>query len=281
MEDFKNIQFEEKTPTDLNTVISISKVIEMVSEPFDGQAIAQKTHDKHFNNPNSEYYRMSVDEILENWQERGASSRHYGTLLDNYIGLILTNADEMDVEMYKLDYDSDNDDRLSGLISSFDNFNNEILKAHPNLEYVNREQTVYYKVSDGTYIKGRFDALFYNKDNGHYVIVDWKSSGTVDKKPSPWTGKLLGPAKNLYALNYNTYSMQVYFYKTALEQMGYLPENSIVDCVIVQLPGSILAESNKNYCVHNPAFEYDKLLLDQIFTYAIKKNMLLEKKNAK
>ena len=73
--------------------------------------------------------------------------------------------------------------------------------------------------------------------------------------------------------------MQVYFYKTALEQMGYLPEGSEVDCIIVQLPGSIVAESNKNYCVHNPAFKYNKDLMDKIFVYAFKKNMILEKKN--
>lgn len=279
MEDFKNINFEEKTPTDLNTVISISKVIEMISEPFDSQGVAQKTHDKHFNNPKSEYYQMSVEEIMDKWKAKGAASCHYGSLLDNYIGLILNNADELDIEMYKLDYDADNDERLNGLISSFDNFVNEVLNTHKNLVYVNREQTVYYKIDEGTYIKGRFDALFYNKDNGHYVIADWKSSGTVDKKTSPWTGHLLGPAKHLYALNHNTYSLQVYFYKTALEQMGYIPEDSCVDCIIVQLPGTIVAESNKNYCVHNPAFPYDKEMLDKIFTYAVKKNMLLERKN--
>ena len=274
---YKDIKFD--APTDMEKTISISNVLGLIQEPFDSEGVAQKTYDKHHANPNSEYFGMTVQEIMDKWAAKGKASCHYGSLLDNYIGMILTEADEMDIEMFKLDYDLDGDERLQGLVSSFDNFVNEVLKTHPNLKYVNREQTVYYKIGEGQYIKGRFDALFYNEDNGHYVIVDWKSSGTVDKKPTPWTGKLLGPAKDIFALNYNTYTMQVYFYKTALEQMGYLPEGSKVDCIIVQLPGSIVAESNKNYCVHNPAFIYNKDLMDKIFMYAFKKNMILEKKN--
>lgn len=266
------------TPNDINTTMSISQVLEMIQEPFDSVAVAEKTYNKHFNNPNSEYYHMSVEDIIDKWSQKGAASCHYGQLLDNYIGMVLTEADETDIELYKLDYDYDGDERLQGLVSSFDNFVNDILKTHPNLEYVDREQTVYYKLLDGVYIKGRFDALFYNKDNGHYVIVDWKSSGSVDKKPSPWTGKLLGPANKLYALNHNTYTMQVYFYKTALENEGYLPEGSIVDCIIVQLPGHVVAESNKNYCVHNTAFQYEKTTMDNIFNYAYKKKTILDKK---
>lgn len=277
MIDYKDIVFN--TPEDLVSTLSISQVLGLIQEPFDSEGVAQKTFNKHYNNPNSEYYHMSVQEIMDKWSAKGAASCHYGSLLDNYIGMVLTQADEMDIEMFKLDYDYDGDERLQGLVSSFDTFVNEVLKTHPNLKYVNREQTVYYKISEGQYIKGRFDALFYNEDNNHYVIVDWKSSGTVDKKPSPWTGKLLGPAKDLLALNHYTYTLQVYFYKTALEQMGYIPEGSLVDCIIVQLPGTVITESNKNYCVHNPAFMYDKNLLDKIFTYAIKKNMILEKKN--
>lgn len=271
---FKNITFE--TPKDIKMYLSISQVLGLIQEPFDSEAVATKTYNKHHDNPNSEYYQMSINEIMEKWVAKGAESCKYGSLLDNYIGMILNNADETDIELFKLDYESD--ERLNGLVSSFDSFVEEILKTHKNLEYVTREQTLYYKISEGNYIKGRFDALFYNKDNGHYVIVDWKSSGTVDKKPTPWTGKLLGPAKDLLALNYNTYTIQVYFYKTALEQMGYIPEGSIVDCIIVQLPGHIISENNKNYCVHNPAFKYDKTYMDNIFNYAIKKQMLLNKK---
>lgn len=267
------------TPENLEKSISISAVLGLISEPFDSQGVATKTYNKHFNNPNSEYYQMTVQQIMDAWSAKGAASCHYGSLLDNYIGLILEKADEMDMEMFKLDYDFDGDERLQGVCKSFDRFVDDYLVQHPELEFVTREQTVYLELSDGNYIKGRFDALFRNKENGHYLIVDWKSSGSVDKQPTPWTGKLLGTAKDLLALNHNTYTLQTYFYKTALET-HYLPAGSIVDCIIVQLPGKIVAESNDVYCVHQTAFPYDKDYCMKIFEYAFKKNLIIEKKNA-
>lgn len=267
------------TPENLEKSISISAVLGLISEPFDSHGVATKTYNKHFNNPNSEYYQMTVQQIMDAWSAKGAASCHYGSLLDNYIGLILEKADEMDMEMFKLDYDFDGDERLQGVCNSFDRFVDDYLGQHPELEFVTREQTVYLELSDGNYIKGRFDALFRNKENGHYLIVDWKSSGSVDKQPTPWTGKLLGTAKDLLALNHNTYTLQTYFYKTALET-HYLPAGSIVDCIIVQLPGKIVAESNDVYCVHQTAFPYDKDYCMKIFEYAFKKNLIIEKKNA-
>lgn len=267
------------TPENLEKSISISAVLGLISEPFDSQGVATKTYNKHFNNPNSEYYQMTVQQIMDAWSAKGAASCHYGSLLDNYIGLILEKADEMDMEMFKLDYDFDGDERLQGVCKSFDRFVDDYLGQHPELEFVTREQTVYLELSDGNYIKGRFDALFRNKENGRYLIVDWKSSGSVDKQPTPWTGKLLGTAKDLLALNHNTYTLQTYFYKTALET-HYLPAGSIVDCIIVQLPGKIVAESNDVYCVHQTAFPYDKDYCMKIFEYAFKKNLIIEKKNA-
>ena len=50
MSDFKpnflNKYIDRNLPT-----ISISKVLEMIQEPFDQIGVATKTHDKHFNNP--------------------------------------------------------------------------------------------------------------------------------------------------------------------------------------------------------------------------------------
>lgn len=258
--------------------ISISNVLSLVQEPFDQIGVATKTFNKHFDNPNSEYYQKTVEEICDMWTAKGAASYHYGSLLDNYIGMILNN-EENELELFNLDYDRDGDERLNGVCTSFDDFVKEVLNTHPNLKFVNREQTLYYNIPNtDLYIKGRYDALFFNEDNGHYLIVDWKSSGSVDKKPSPCTGKLLGPCKDLLALNWYTYTLQVFFYKTALENGHYIPEGSIVDCIITQLPGQIIPESGKMYAIHNPAFTYNKNFMDKLFNWAHKKNMILEKK---
>jgi hypothetical protein len=271
---------EEEKTFNGGECLSISAVLGLLEEPFDQIGVATKTYNKHYDNPNSEYYHKTVEEICEMWSAKGAVSRQYGQMLDNYIGYNLNN-DQDGLEMFNLDYDRDGDERLNNICTSFDDFVKDILEQHPELQFVTREQTVYYQIPETEqWIRGRFDALFYNTEKKRYLIVDWKSSGDVDKKPSPWTGRLLGPCKDLLALNWNTYTLQVYFYKTALESSGLLNEGEGVDCIIVQLPGHIIQESNKMYCVHTPAFEYNKEFMDKLFIWAHKKNMLL-KKNGK
>jgi len=79
------------------------------------------------------------------------------------------------------------------------------------------------------------------------------------------------------ACNHNTYTMQGYFYKTALIYGGYLPEGTTEDDVeflIVQLPGFII-EGNTDFKIHKPAFKYDKAFMDRLFEFAMKKKQLI------
>ena len=124
-------------------------------------------------------------------------------------------------------------------------------------------------------VKGRFDALFYNEQTNKWIIIDWKSSGTIDTVTDRWTKNLLGAAKQFPALNWYTYTMQLYFYKTALLN-HYLPEGTKeedVDVCIVNLPGDI-------FKIYKAAFNYDKKLMDDIFKFGYKKNYLLHKKKS-
>lgn len=261
----------------LSKYLSISQVIGMLQEPFDSRGVAQKTHDKHFNNPESQYYNMSVEEIMESWSAKGAESCKYGSLLDDYIGMCLNNDSEAKLEMWKLDNNYDWDERLLGLCRSFNDFM-ELVNKSGDMEFITREQTLYYKVPNTDYyIKGRFDALFYNKRTNKYVIIDWKSSGSVDKKKTPWTKQLFGPMMKYPALNWYTYTTQVHFYKTALLKSGYLPVDVTaddIDVLIVQLPGKDV-DNGKFYEIHKQAFEYDNDLMDKLFIFAAKKNDLM------
>lgn len=257
--------------------ISISTAITLLGEPFDSDGVAQKTVDKHFNNPESQYYQKTKEEILNMWEAKGAASRKYGCLLDDYIGVVLE-GDEDDLEMYNLDNDVDGDTRLNGLVRSFTDFKEYVLSKFPGLEYVGRERTMYYDMGNFL-LKGRFDALFYDNDRKKWIIVDWKSSGTIDKTPNQWTKNLLGPARVFPALNWYTYTIQTYFYKTAL-LTHYLPEGTDPDDIevwIVNLPGTENERGNW-FGVHLAAFKYDKELLDNIFNFAFKKNEILRKK---
>ena len=253
--------------------LSISQVLGLIATPKDQEKMLENTYNKHYENPESEYYHLSKEEIKKIWEDKGAASRQYGSLLDDYIGIKLTGTDS-ELEMYKLDNDVDGDTRLQGLVSSFENFWS-ILSKSGDMEFITREQTVYYKIGN-FYIKGRFDALFRNKRTGKWVIIDWKSSKSIDTN-NKWQ-KLLGPLKTYDDCNYITYTIQGYFYKTALLNSGYLPEGTTEDDIeflIVQLPGFII-EGDKDFKIYKPAFKYDKDLMDRIFDFAIRKNTLLQ-----
>ena len=257
--------------------LSISQILGLLQEEFDSEGIAKKTHDKNFNNPESKYYKMSVEEIMEAWAEKGKESCKYGSLLDDYIGMRLNNALGAKLEMWKLDNNYDWDERLHGVCDSFDAFYDLAMKSG-DTQFVSREKSLYYKVPDKDYyIKGRFDAIFRNVKTGKWIVVDWKSSGSVDKKGNAWTKKLFGPACKFPALNWYTYTMQTHFYKKALIEMGYLPEGTKeedVTVLIVQLPGKIIESTGQNFEIHHEAFPFNSKLMDQIFDFAIKKNEL-------
>ena len=267
----------EEVKKNITKYLSISQVLGMLQEPFDSKGVAQKTHDKHFNNPESQYYQMSVEQIMEAWSAKGAESCKYGSLLDDYIGMNLNQEPAAKLEMWKLDNNYEWDERLLGLCHSFEHFM-ELVNKSGDMEFITRERTLYYKVPNTDYyIKGRFDALFYNKRTNKYVVIDWKSSGSVDKKKTPWTKQLFGPMMKYPALNWYTYTTQVHFYKLALLTSGYLPEGTTADDIevlIVQLPG-VVVEDNKDFAIHKQAFDFDADLLNKLFMFAAKKNDLM------
>lgn len=257
---------------DKNRCISISAVLELIDEPFDSDTVAQRTFEKNFDNPESKYYQMTKEQILESWSEKAAISRQYGSQLDDYIGCRLTATPE-DVELFKLDY-VDGDERMEGHCSAFDKFYNEKV-ATGKLEFIDREQYLYYPIEvDGEqwWVRGRFDALFYNTETNHYVIIDWKSNGEIETVPTKWTKKLLGPAKCLYALSGVKYTTQVFFYKMSLEAQQ---NNETVDVAIINLP----AFPKNTINAIGAQYKYDKTLMESILRYAIKKKQILDKKS--
>lgn len=278
MIDFSNLDIDKSIKK-----VSISNALDMLFTPFDSTGVATKTHDKHFNNPQSEYYQMTVQQILDAWSAKGAESCRYGSLLDDYIGARLTGT-ENDLKLFKLDNGYDFDERLHGLCDSFDNFYS-VLSKSGDTEFIDREKYLYLKITpqneneETFYLYGRFDALFRNKRTGKYILIDWKSSGTIDKVPTKWTNKMLGPLFKYPQLNWYRYTLQLYFYKQALIESGYVPSDTKPEDIvvmIVNLPGKIIPECNQNYQIHQGAIPYNTKLQNEFYKFAIQKFILLE-----
>ena len=282
MIDFSNLDIDKSIKK-----LSISNALNMLLTPFDSEGVSQKVYENHYDNPQSEYYHMTAEQIREAWSAKGATSTHYGSLLDDYIGCILT-GNENDLRLFKLDNGYDYDERLHGLCGSFGNFYS-VLSKSGDTEFIDREKYLYLKVknpfhneegqNEYMYMYGRFDALFRNKRTGKYILIDWKSSGTVDKVADKWTKKMLGPMFKYPQLNWYQYTLQLYFYKQALLNSGYLPEETSPDDIvvmIVNLPGKIIEGCGQNYQIHQGAIPYNETELNNFYEFAIKKYILLE-----
>lgn len=282
MIDFSNLDIDKSIKK-----VSISNALDMLFTPFDSETVSENTSVKYFDNPESEYYHMTAEQIREAWSAKGASSTHYGSLLDDYIGCILTGT-ENDVRLFKLDNGYDFDERLHGLCDSFDNFYSVMSKSG-DTEFIDREKYLYLKTKnpitkEDIYLYGRFDALFRNKRTGKYILIDWKSSGTIDKVSTKWTKKMLGPMFKYPQLNWYRYTLQLYFYKQALIESGYVPVDTKPEDIvvmIVNLPGKVIPECGQNYQIHQGAMPYDTNMLNEFYKFAIQKFMILESEKKK
>jgi hypothetical protein len=73
--------------------------------------------------------------------------------------------------------------------------------------------------------------------------------------------------------------LQLYFYKQALLNSGYLPEGTKSEDVvvmIVNLPDHIIPEVNMNFQTHQGAMPYDEVMMKNFYNFAIEKYMILE-----
>ena len=268
--------------------ITISTINSLIVTPFDKESVAKKCEEKG-KRCQCKWTGKTADEIIQMWEEKASVSREYGKKVDAYTEAVLEGTND-DVYMYMLDNDVNNDVRLLGHVKAFNEFYERIMKTG-DVVFVGREIEVWNKIKVGDsefYVKGRLDALFYNKRTDTWIVIDWKSNENIATQGTKWTEHLLGPAKDLLALDWNTYTLQVYNYKEALLQ-NYLPlgtEPSHVQCMIVNLPekeydnpDAVLGKGQQ-YKAYMGAFPYDENRLNRIFEYAYKKDQLNRKKKS-
>lgn len=267
--------------------ISISAINGYLAPPFDKEGVARKCEEKG-KTKQCQWIGMTAEQIMQLWEDKAAVSRDYGKRLDSYVEAKLE-GDEDDMEMWNLDNDKEGDARLKSHCDAFDQFYCRIMKSG-DVVYVGREIEVYNELATDKgqqfYVKGRLDALFYNKRTDTWIIIDWKSNECISTRGDRWTEHLLGPAKNLLNLDWNTYTLQVYNYKEALLK-HYLPEGtdpSHVQCMIVNLPKAPYENPDaaigkgEVYKAYMPAFPYNQDFINKVYVFGFKKDQLMKKK---
>lgn len=246
--------------------MSVSNLIGYMHKEFDREGTAKKCFEKGFDDPESKYYQMDVKAILESWDVKATESKKYGSMMDDYIGTFLN--DPKNLEWWKLDNNYDYDPRIKGLCKGFEEFHS-IITGRTDYKYVCREEKMLIKSNKtGEWINGRFDCLFYSEALNKYLVIDWKTSGSIDKE-NKWE-KMFGPLYDKDACNLNEYTIQVQMYKKALSEVYELAPPENIDVYICQF-SSTPNELGNNFQLYKEGFEYNTELLDNIIEFAYKK----------
>lgn len=239
-------EINEKVFMNRKDVMSISKVISLSKKQFDKEGMSKHCFEKYYNDPNSKYYHKTADQIKEEWNQKSKSATTHGIKLDDISKLYLTNTDfdivrkqaSKDIETANLNGDGE---KVTMLYLGFDRCIRMLWEHYGSaLEYCDREKYVYYTTKHGNIVRGRFDALFYDKSKKKYILFDWKNSATI-KTNNKWQ-KMTNPyCSFLDDCNFNDYSIQLNFYKKALIETYNLGND--ISTFVVQIPGKNLNEN--------------------------------------
>ena len=176
--------------------ISVTTIIPKFFPEFNGKKIANMVFKKNFDNQESPYYQMTVDQIIKKWDDNKNEASKLGTAMHK------------NFELYFNDIEFENDFKTKKEYQLFLNF----LKDYPNLKPYRTEWEVY---DEDIKVAGSIDMLFINED-GTLDICDWKRCKEIKKDNKYEFG--FEPLEDLPNTNYWHYSIQLNMYKRILEK---------------------------------------------------------------
>ena len=287
IQEINNREFKELNG---RSIISLSKVVEFVSEKFDKEKAAKACEEKGKKDPNYKYAGMSAEEIIASWEEKADESKMYGSLLDEYTEQYFC-GNSYEMELWKLDHNWDSDARLKNNCKGFEQFYKDI--SAYGFEYVGREITVYGECvpeqpNDMPFdsevnadvvpdvVVGRIDCLFRNKNNGKYLIVDWKTTDDI-KTSSFGHKKMKGPAYQYDDCDVSKYIIQVQTYKNDLVKTYKIAKSEDIAVCICNLCKNPDMYTGKYYRLYKENVAFNSTTLDKIVNFAVKKRTLMSK----
>lgn len=243
--------------------ISISNSISFLYPSFDSDSVADKIVLKNYDNPESKYYHMNKNDILELWSRKGEKGKQKGKLLDFFMESLYVNKNYLkdDIEdlkkyvMIEKNIEEDSDE-IKLFFTCYKLLSSLHLKG---IELIDREIPVAYESKEGI-LYGRIDAIFYNHNTLKPIIVDWKSNSEISVENN--FEKMLGPCSHLDNCDLNKFFLQVYSYIAGFMQHSNeidIPEN----CIIQVLPNKAK--------IHLSKFLYNQELIDKMIFYSLYK----------
>lgn len=257
----KNNQIKEEYKKSL----SVSKLCnDFLKIPFDSEAEAHKCYLKGLKYPDYKYAGMTEEAILEAWEQKSLTSKHYGSLLDDFTGLYLDEKNEQLISEWKDSFNYENDTRLKNTCTGVIQFYADIT-AKTNYRFVARELPLYCQTESGNKINGRFDCLLYNPDTDSYIIIDWKTTENITTEAYKHIKHLLGPAYMLEECDMNIYTIQLHVYKKALVETYNLAPYSRISVYVCNLLREPI--NGKYYKLYPQNFEFNLNRINTFINY--------------
>jgi hypothetical protein len=214
---FKDLEFKEDTHEYFlknKKLESVSNVCKRFKEPFDKKEKAQGCFEKYFDNPSSEYYQMTTQQILEQWNRISETACCFGTKKHTFGEDIFYLVTEQ--------YDKIERNLVDGNLIPEDEEENNVIKFWNDLpdNYIPiLSECKGYLEDKG--VAGTFDNLFAIDGNGklsqNLILTDYKTNKNLFNQFQD--EMLLYPFEDLPADNFHLYNIQLSLYALCLNKV--------------------------------------------------------------
>jgi hypothetical protein len=237
----------------------VSDVTHMYQEHFDSESKAIETSERNFNNPNSKYYQMTPEMILEEWKKISDHACTHGTFTHECgesLFYYMTGQWDKILPIFK---DRLTEDGGFQIIHEKEASAARFFEDIPECIVPILAETKVYDEELG--YSGTFDILFYydaeldgkSGDKSGLIVFDFKTNKDLYKN---FAGKtLLYPFNELLDMPLSVYKLQLSLYQSCLEKIGmkviarrilWLKPDGTYDKINLEEYVSVLREDLKN-----------------------------------
>ena len=208
----------------------VSNITHLFKPHFDTDGMAQATYERNFDNPQSKYYQMTVDEIKQQWKNISTEACSIGTNRHNFgESIFWWQIGEYDkiVDEFKDRFSEDeNGDKIVCAKYPKEEAILDFWNTLPNSYIPILAENKVYNVNDVYRYSGTFDILFYydaevdgmSSDRSGLICLDYKTNKDLYKNFNEQ--KLLHPFDEMLDNSLNIYKLQLAAYQLCLEKIG-------------------------------------------------------------